>query len=114
MSETPKYDALRDQALADPLRYSELEVWAVLKDTERDLAAARAEVEALRLRYYTLAHTVWLALDDGEERETAAGVVTVVAPEHYERLCQLVPLDHEDLSSEFADIALAREQEEQR
>ncbi len=42
MSDTPRYDALRERAITKPLDHEALDVWAALKDAERELAGATA------------------------------------------------------------------------
>lgn len=79
---------------------------------ERDALAARlAEVERDR---YDLAHAIWRALDDSCEDMTK-DEITIMRSD-YDKLCSLVPEDHEELHAKFdphvdiVDAAIAREE----
>jgi len=44
MSDTPRYDALRDKAISKPLEHQQLDVWDALKAAELDVAALRGQM----------------------------------------------------------------------
>lgn len=120
MSDTPLTDAATSQRteysgygrdrIAVKVSYVEVKD---CRDIERELreeiAALRAENERLERERYELAHAIWHALDDSCE-DMSSGEITIMRSD-YDRLCSLVPDDHEELHKRFDPSVAAAEKE---
>lgn len=67
---TPRYDALRSEALKTPFDFDYLKIWAALLETEAALTAEREARQDMELKFGALALETAKAKDDlDEERE---------------------------------------------
>lgn len=116
MSETPRTNEhaewLRRRA-ASPYyalaRSGLLDSANAIERLEFNFAALRAENERLERERYELAHAIWHALDDSCE-DMSSGEITIMRSD-YDRLCSLVPDDHEELHKRFDPSVAAAEKE---